>query len=77
MFSSTQAVSFGYLRCHRVSHAARSCCASEIAARVKPAQLLQTVVVGLAWQVIEAIAQEMHVAALPGGFGQDLGDCLA
>ena len=44
------------------------------AAVVKPAQLLQAVVVGLARQVIEGVAQEVDVAALEGGLGQDLAD---
>ena len=44
------------------------------AAVVKPAQLLQAVVVGLARQVIEGVAQEVDVAALERGVGQDLAD---
>ena len=44
------------------------------AAVVKPAQLLHAVVVGLARQVIEGVAQEVDVAALEGGVGQDLAD---
>src|SRR6516165_9907562 len=41
---------------------------------VKPAQLLQAVVVGLAGQVIEGVAEEVDVAALESGFGKDLAD---
>ena len=41
---------------------------------VEPAQLLQAVVIGLARQVIEGVAEEMEVAALEGGFGQDFPD---
>ena len=44
------------------------------AAVVEPAQFLQAVVVGLAGQMIEGVAQEVDVAALEGGFGQDLAD---
>jgi hypothetical protein len=37
----------------------------------------QAAIVSLAREVIKGVAQEMHVAALPGGFGQDLCDGLA
>jgi hypothetical protein len=43
---------------------------------VQPAELAQAVVVDLAGHVIERIAQEVHVAALPGGFRQHLDDRL-
>jgi hypothetical protein len=33
---------------------------------------LQTVVVDPAWHVVEGVAQEMHVASLVGGLGQNL-----
>src|SRR3546814_2931176 len=36
----------------------------EVAPVVEPAQFLQAVVVGLPWQVIERVPQEVHVAAL-------------
>ena len=45
-----------------------------IAAVVEPAQLLQAVVVGLARQVVEGVPEEVDVAALEGGLGQDLAD---
>src|SRR3546814_20262791 len=35
----------------------------EVAPVVEPAQFLQAVVVGLPWQVIERVPQEVHVAA--------------
>jgi len=35
-----------------------------------PAQLLQTIVVCLAWQRVERIAQEVNLAALPHGLRQ-------
>ena len=41
---------------------------------VEPAQFLQAVVVGLARQMVEGVAQEVHVAALDGRFGEDLAD---
>ena len=44
------------------------------AAVVEPAQLLQAVVVGLAGQVVEGVPEEVDVAALEGGLGQDLAD---
>jgi len=44
------------------------------AAIVEPAQLLQAVVVGLAGQVVEGVPEEVDVAALEGGLGQDLAD---
>src|SRR5690242_5645948 len=48
----------------------------EIAPIVEPAQLLQTIVVDLARYIIERVSEEMHVAALPSGLGQDLADRL-
>ena len=57
----------GYLLPHLPSHAARSRRTSaRLAPVVDPAQLLQAVVVGPARQMIQRIAQEVHVAALPG-----------
>ncbi len=44
----------------------------EIAPVVEPAQLLAAIVVGFARQIVEDIAEEVHVAALPHGFGQQL-----
>src|SRR3546814_15859373 len=46
----------------------------EVAPVVEPAQSLQAVVVGLPWQVIERVPQEVHVAALVCGAGQHLAD---
>lgn len=43
---------------------------------VDPAQFLQTIVIGLPRKVVQGIPQEMHIAALPSGFGQDLKDRL-
>src|SRR5690606_38137061 len=43
---------------------------------VEPAQLGQAIVVGLAWQVVERIAQKVHVTALPVGLKQHLEDRL-
>src|SRR5438094_4941304 len=40
------------------------------AAVVEPPELLQAVVVGLAWQVVERVPQEVDVAALEGSFGE-------
>src|SRR3546814_18509508 len=39
----------------------------EVAPVVEPAQFLKAVVVGLPWQVIERVPQEVHVAALEIG----------
>ena len=41
---------------------------------IEPAQFLEAVVVGLARQVIEGVAQEVDVAALEGGLGEDFAD---
>jgi hypothetical protein len=38
---------------------------------VEPAQLLQAIVIGLARQMVEGVAQEVDVASLEGGFGED------
>lgn len=46
----------------------------EIAPVVEPAQLLQAIVAVLSLQVIERVPEEVHVAALPGGFGDHLAD---
>lgn len=46
----------------------------EVAPVVEPAQFLQAVVAGLARQVVEGVAEEVNVAALVGGLGQDLAD---
>ena len=40
------------------------------AAVVEPAQLLQAIVVGLARQVVEGVAEEVDVASLEGGLGE-------
>ena len=44
----------------------------EVAPVVEPAQLLAAVIVGLARQIVESIAEEMHVAALPDRFWEQL-----
>src|SRR6266404_4780361 len=73
MFSSTQPVSFEYLPDHLVSQAAKSRRASMRSRRsIQPAQLLQTVVVDPARDVVERVAQKMHVAALIGRLHQNL-----
>src|ERR1700712_5508538 len=46
----------------------------DLATVIDPAQFLQAVVVGLARQMIERVAQKMHVTALEPGFRQDLAD---
>ena len=73
MFSSTQSVSFGYLR-RPFGEPGGEIAArlGEIAPVVEPAQLLQAVVVDLARHVVERVAQEMHVAALLGRLRQNL-----
>src|SRR5580704_3785157 len=83
MFSSTQPVSFEYLPDHLVSQAAKSRRASMRSRRSpgsgfagprtgsQPAQLLQTVVVDPARDVVERVAQKMHVAALIGRLRQN------
>src|SRR5438270_6117685 len=84
MLSSTQPVSFEYLPDHLASQAARSRRASGRSRRSpgsgfagprtgsQPAQLLQAVVADLARHVVERVGQEIHVAALIGGFRQSL-----
>src|ERR1700726_2610895 len=47
-------------------------CFGQIAAGVEPAQLLQAVVIDLARYVVQGVAKEMDIAALPDGYGQDL-----
>src|ERR1700730_10749807 len=47
-------------------------CFGQIAAGVEPAQLLQAVVVDLARYVVQGVAEEMDIAALPDGFRQNL-----
>src|SRR3984885_3862765 len=47
------------------------------AAVVEPAQFLQAVVVGLARQMVQRVAEEVDVAALEGGFGKHLADGCA
>ena len=46
----------------------------EIAPVIEPAELLAAIVVGLPRQVVEGVAEEMHVAALPHRLGQQLPD---
>ena len=46
----------------------------EIPPVVQSAQPLKTVVVGLAGEIIQRIAEEVDVAPLPGGIGQHLGE---
>ena len=43
---------------------------------VQPAQLLETVVIGLTGQVIQRIAEEVDRAPLPGGIGQHPGESV-
>ena len=77
MFSSTQSHSFGYFPCHFASHAARSAPGFlQVAPVVQPAQLRQAVVVGLARQVVERVAQEVHVATLPDRLRADTSGSL-
>jgi hypothetical protein len=89
MFSSTQPVSFEYLPDHLVSQAAKSRRASMRSRRSpgsgfagprtgsQPAQLLQTVVVDPARDVVERVAQKMDVATLIGRLRQSFAQrCL-
>src|SRR6202171_6672464 len=46
-------------------------CPGQIAAGVKPAQLLQAIVIDLARYIVQGVAEEMDVATLPDGFRQD------
>src|ERR1700675_2261348 len=46
-------------------------CFSQIAAGVEPAPLLPAVVVALTRYVVQSVAEEMDIAALPDGFWQD------
>ena len=70
MVSSTQLTSFG-----RAGARFGDPCGEVLAglldrtAVVEPAQFLQAVVVGLARQMVEGVAEEVDVAALEGGFG--------
>ena len=78
MFSSIQPVSFEYLPDHLVSQAAKSRRASMRSRRSpgpgfagprtgsQPAQLLQTVVVDPARDVVERVAQEMELTRFGG-----------
>ena len=43
----------------------------EVAPVVNPAQFLEAIVVGLARQIVQRVAQEMRMAALPRGFRRD------
>ena len=77
MLSSTQSQSRGYLACHLASHGGEVAPhLGDIAPVVDPAQLLQAIVVDLARQVVERVAQEVHVAALPRRLRQHLADRL-
>ena len=61
---------------HLASQAAKSSARlDEVAPIVQPAQLLQTVVVDPARDVVERVAQEMHVAALIGRLRENLAQC--
>ena len=44
----------------------------EVAPVVEPPQLLAAIVVGLAGQIVQRIAEKVHVAALPHRLGQEL-----
>src|SRR5208282_1622598 len=46
----------------------------DISPIIKPAQFLQAVVVGLAWEVVQSVAEEVDVASLDGGLREDLAD---
>src|SRR4029077_10252568 len=49
----------------------------EVSPVVEPAQLLQAVVVGLARQMVQSVAEEVHVTSLAGRLGEDLADGCA
>ena len=75
MLSSTQAHSFGTFACRLASHCAMSRrTGAELAAVVEPAQLAKAIVIGLARNIIERVAQEMHITALPDRLGKNLAD---
>src|ERR1700756_1032813 len=88
MLSSTQVHSLGYLACHLASQAAMSRRTSARSRRSpgsgfagprtgsEPAQLLQAVVVDLAWDIVEGVPEEVDVTALPDRLRQDLADRL-
>ena len=44
----------------------------EVAPVVEPAQLLAAVIVGRARQIVQRLAEKVHVAALPHRLGQEL-----
>jgi hypothetical protein len=44
------------------------------AAVVEPAQFLQPIVIGLAGQMVEGVAEEVDITTLEGGLGQDFAD---
>jgi hypothetical protein len=48
----------------------------ELAPVINPAQLLQAVIGQPARQMVECVSEEVHIAALSEGTGQDLADCL-
>jgi hypothetical protein len=86
MFCSTQWHSFGYLPCHFAHHAARSRRTSASSRRSpgsgfagprtgsKPPHFQQAIVVDPARHVIQRVAQNMHVAALPDRLRKHLAD---
>ncbi len=75
MLSSTHLQSFGYLPCHLFSHAAEVAPRFlQVAPIIQPAQFGHAILIVLARQTIHGIVREMHVAALPRGFSQELKD---
>lgn len=48
----------------------------EIAPVIHPAELEQAIVVDLVEHIVERVAQEVHITALPGHAGENLADYL-
>jgi hypothetical protein len=48
----------------------------QIAPVIHPSQLEQAIVIDLAGNIVERVAQEVHIAALPEHAGEDFGDRL-
>ena len=46
----------------------------DISPVVKPAELLQAVVVGFAREMVQSVAEEVHIAPLDGRLGEDLAE---
>ena len=49
----------------------------QVASVIEPPEFLQAVVACFPRHVVQSVAQEMQVATLPGGFGQDLHEASA